>query len=57
MEHMEENMVQRIGYPLPVDERSGRVDSSRSTSDHLMFSVECQAEERNLATGISIYKF
>jgi len=58
MEHIEENMMQRIGYLVPVDERNGRVDSlRRSTSDHLIFSVECQAEKRNLDTAISIYKF
>jgi len=44
---------------VSTEERSGRVDHFRqSADDSLMFSAECQAEKRNLDTGISlIYEF
>jgi len=55
----EENMAQGIKHPISTEERSGRVDHFRqSADDSPMFSAECQAEKRNLDTGISlIYEF
>jgi hypothetical protein len=51
MEHnKKKTTVQGIAYVVPVDERSGRANSPRwSTDDRLIFS-ECQIEKRNLAS-------
>jgi len=59
MEHnMEETTVQRIEYPISIDEKNRRAGSPRrSVSNCPMSSAECQAEEYNHATGISVYEY
>jgi len=55
----EKNIVQGTEHSVPTEERSGRVDHFRqSTDDSPMFSAECQAEKRNLDIDIPlIYEF
>jgi len=51
----EKNMVQGNEYPVLAEEKSGRADHSRqSTDDSPMFSAECQAEKRNFDIDIPL---
>jgi len=56
MEHnKEKNTVQRTKYPVVAEERSGRTEHSRrTTNDNPMFSAKCQAEKRNFDIHIPL---
>jgi len=51
----EKNMVQGNEYPVPAEERSGRANHFRqSTDDSPIFSAECQDEKRNFDIDIPL---
>jgi len=48
-------MIQRTEHPVPAEERSGRADHFRwSTDDSPMFSAECQVEKRSFDIDIPL---
>jgi hypothetical protein len=58
MEHIQEIMIQGIGYSVSANEKIRRADSPQwLLSKRSMFSAKCQPEEHSYTIGISIYEY